>query len=172
MFREIILPIFRSTRLCVTACGIMHPRSWRWENNCPKHVELTGIINKPLLLHLVGCLYYLYFVIFFQTCQTISIYSSTECRVPFLVRKIYTFYIHDVLHLNVHFQGQRVKDSSTTSQACHTPPVPWIRSHLPSLLYCRHHVRNITRVFTRGTEKKKLYLVLGTLCPLNYMTRC
>ena len=28
--------------------------------NCPKHVELTGIINKPLLLHLVGCLYYLY----------------------------------------------------------------------------------------------------------------
>ena len=29
-------------------------------NNCPKYVELTGIINKPLLLHLVGCLYYLY----------------------------------------------------------------------------------------------------------------
>ena len=26
MFREIILPIFRSTRLCVTACGIMHRR--------------------------------------------------------------------------------------------------------------------------------------------------
>ena len=25
-----------------------------------KHVELIGIINKPLLLHLVGCLYYLY----------------------------------------------------------------------------------------------------------------
>ena len=33
-----------------------------------KHVELTGIINKPLLLHLVGCLYYLYFIIFFETC--------------------------------------------------------------------------------------------------------
>ena len=30
------------------------------QNNCPKHVELTGIINKPLLLHLVGFLYYLY----------------------------------------------------------------------------------------------------------------
>jgi len=26
MFREIILPILRSTRLCVTACGIMHPQ--------------------------------------------------------------------------------------------------------------------------------------------------
>ena len=30
------------------------------QNNCPKHVELTGIINKLLLLHLVGCLYYLH----------------------------------------------------------------------------------------------------------------
>jgi len=30
------------------------------QNNCPKHVELTGIINMPLLLHLVGCLYCLY----------------------------------------------------------------------------------------------------------------
>jgi len=35
------------------------------QNNCPKHVEMTGIINKPLLLHLVGRLYYLYFIIFF-----------------------------------------------------------------------------------------------------------
>ena len=84
-FRAIILPIFRSTRLCVAACGIMHPRCCRpvdgnivgvlyhttscntqssapevGQNNCPKHIELTGIINKPLLLHLVGCLYYLY----------------------------------------------------------------------------------------------------------------
>ena len=33
--------------------------------NFPKHVGLTGIINKPLLLYLVGCLYYLYFCIFF-----------------------------------------------------------------------------------------------------------
>ena len=24
------------------------------QNNCPKHLELTGIINKPLLLHLVS----------------------------------------------------------------------------------------------------------------------
>jgi len=40
MLWPIILPIFRSTRLCVTACGI--------------------IINKLLFFHLVGCLYYLY----------------------------------------------------------------------------------------------------------------
>ena len=35
------------------------------QNNCPKHVELTGITNEPLLLQLVGCLHYLYFIIFF-----------------------------------------------------------------------------------------------------------
>ena len=29
MFREIILLIFRSTRLCVTVCGIMHRRCCR-----------------------------------------------------------------------------------------------------------------------------------------------
>jgi hypothetical protein len=28
------------------------------QNNCRKYVELTGIINKPLLLNLVGCLYH------------------------------------------------------------------------------------------------------------------
>ena len=28
-------------------------------NHRPKHDELNGIINKPLLLHLVGCLHYL-----------------------------------------------------------------------------------------------------------------
>jgi len=29
MFRAIIFPIYRSKRLCVTACGIMHPRCCR-----------------------------------------------------------------------------------------------------------------------------------------------
>jgi len=27
-------------------------------NHRPKHVQLIGIVNKPLLLHLVGCLHY------------------------------------------------------------------------------------------------------------------
>ena len=28
------------------------------QNHLPKNVELIGIINKLLLLHLIGCLYY------------------------------------------------------------------------------------------------------------------
>ena len=90
MFRAMIPPIFRSTRLCVTVCGIMHPpRCCRppagnivgeFTTSCntqstapedgrdhrPKHIELIGIINKPLLLHLVGCLYYLNYLSFIE----------------------------------------------------------------------------------------------------------
>ena len=52
-------------------CGCIIPQSSASEdgqNNCPKYIKLTGIINKSLLLHLVGFLYYLYFIIFFETC--------------------------------------------------------------------------------------------------------
>ena len=48
-----------------TSCNTQSSVPEDGQNNCPKHVELTGIINKPLLLHLVGCLYYLYFIIYF-----------------------------------------------------------------------------------------------------------
>ena len=43
-----------------TSCNTQSSAPEYGQNNCPNHVELTGIINKPLLLHLVGCLYYLY----------------------------------------------------------------------------------------------------------------
>jgi hypothetical protein len=43
-----------------TSCITQYSVPEDGQNNCPKHVELTGIISKPLLLHLVGCLYYLY----------------------------------------------------------------------------------------------------------------
>ena len=43
-----------------TSCNTQSSDPEDGQNNCSKHVALTGIINKPLLLHLVGCLYYLY----------------------------------------------------------------------------------------------------------------
>ena len=43
-----------------TSCNTQSSAPEDGQNNFSKHVELTGIINKPLLLHLVGCLYYLY----------------------------------------------------------------------------------------------------------------
>ena len=77
MFRAMVSPIIRSTRLCVYSLwynaptmlptgnimgALYHQQSSASEderNHRPKHVELTGIINKPLLLHPVGGLYYL-----------------------------------------------------------------------------------------------------------------
>ena len=51
------------------------------QNNFPKHVELTGIINKPLLLHLVGYLYYL------QQLCTVKQISDNE--IYLLIKYIY-----------------------------------------------------------------------------------
>ena len=48
-----------------TSCSTHSSAHEDGQNNFPKHVELTGIINKPILSHLVGCVYYLY-VIFFS----------------------------------------------------------------------------------------------------------
>ena len=44
----------------ITSCNTQSSAPEDGQKNCPKLVELTGIINKPFLLHLVGCLYYLY----------------------------------------------------------------------------------------------------------------
>ena len=82
------------------------------QNNCPKHVELNGIINKPLLLHLVSCLYYLYFIIyFFETCKQSQFISLQN--VVYFITILFWFVKHSHLtymmcyDLNVHFQGQR-----------------------------------------------------------------
>jgi hypothetical protein len=57
----------RSPSSCVhytTDCNTQSSAPEDGKNNCPKHVEMTGIINKPLLLHLVGCVYiYIYIYI-------------------------------------------------------------------------------------------------------------
>ena len=52
------------------------------QNNCPKHVELIGIINKPLLLHLVGCLYYLYKWCTVKQISNIKSGSTSISKVP------------------------------------------------------------------------------------------
>ena len=85
-----------------TSCNTQSSVSEDGQNNCPKHVALTGIINKSLLLHPVGCLYYLYFIIYFfilaKQSQFIPLQNVVYfITLPVLVRKIFTFYINDVL---------------------------------------------------------------------------
>jgi len=43
-----------------TSCNTQSSAPEDGKNNFPKHVELTGIINNPLLLYLVCYIYYLY----------------------------------------------------------------------------------------------------------------
>ena len=75
MIRVIISLILRSTRLCLqlvvqctddaasfvhytTSCKTQSTATEDGRDQRPKHVELIVIINKPLLLHLVGYSYY------------------------------------------------------------------------------------------------------------------
>ena len=95
-----------------TGCNTQSSAPEDGQNNFPKHVELTGIINKPLLLHLVGCLYYLYLIIYFfrlaKQSQFIPLQNVVYfITIPFLVRKIFTFYINDVLLFKYPFPGPK-----------------------------------------------------------------
>ena len=82
-----------------TSCNTQSSAPEDGQNNFPKHVELTGIINMPLLFHLVGCLYYLFIVhsIFFRLAKQSQLIPLYFITIPFLNRKIFTFYINDVL---------------------------------------------------------------------------
>ena len=84
---------FHYTTNCNTQSSA--PENGQNTRNCPKHVELNGIINKPLLLHLVGCLYYLYFTIFLRLAKQSQFIPLQNVvyfiTLPFLVRKIFTF---------------------------------------------------------------------------------
>ena len=95
-----------------TSCNTQSSAPEDVQNNCPKHAELTGIINKPLLLHLVRCLYYLYFIIFFLSLDKQSQFIPLQnvvyfISLSFLVRKIFTFYINDVLLFKCKFPGPK-----------------------------------------------------------------
>ena len=57
-----MLPAYRPATSWVhytTSCNTQSSAPEDRQNNCLKHIELIGIINKPLLLQIVGCLYYL-----------------------------------------------------------------------------------------------------------------
>ena len=64
-----------------TSCNTQSSAPEDGQNKCSKHVELTGIINKPLLLLLVGSLYYLCFITFFlDLLNNLNLFPK-ECRV-------------------------------------------------------------------------------------------
>jgi len=60
-----------------TSCNTQASAPKDGRDQCPKHVELIGIINKPLLLHLVG-VYIIYMQLTVYKLRRIQFQSSSE----------------------------------------------------------------------------------------------
>ena len=61
-----------------TRCNTQSSAPEDGQNNFPKHVELTGIINKPLLLHLVG-VHVIEMILFLQlTSSSMTLLNSAK----------------------------------------------------------------------------------------------
>ena len=60
----------------ITSCNTQSSAPEDGRNYRPKHVEVNGIINKPLLLHLVGCLYCNIYAHSAQTCAECNLRPS------------------------------------------------------------------------------------------------
>ena len=94
-----------------TSCNTQSSASEDGQNNCPKHVELTGNVNKPLLLHLIGCMYYLYQRCTFKQISDNEIYLLIKYIKSFLWRvEKRLSYIEDARCLNVKAMNKHAKD--------------------------------------------------------------
>ena len=79
------------------------------QNNFPKHVELTGIIIAVIVasswLSILFTCHYIFLRLAKQS-QFIPLQNVVYfITLPFLVRKLFTFYINDVLLLKCLFPG-------------------------------------------------------------------
>ena len=156
MFWTIILPIFSNIQFSVPEDG---------QNNCPKHVELTGIINEPLLLHLGGCLYYLY-----QSC-TVKQISDNEIYLLFKYIKSVLWrvakrlsYIEDGRCLKVNTAYSWFIFQFLIHYFLHLPPPPHATRSPPS--HCNKRTTELcTHPFTL-LQLLELFFAIGALLKL------
>ena len=66
-----------------TSCNTQSSAPEDGQNNCVKHVELIGIINQLLLLHLVGCLYLFISMMHSQTNIKCLFQTAHKCSAHF-----------------------------------------------------------------------------------------
>ena len=84
------------------SCNTLSSSPEDGQNNCPKHVDLTGIINMQLLLHstwlsILFIFHYIFFRLVEQS-QFIPLQNVVYfITLPILVGKIFTCYTNDVL---------------------------------------------------------------------------
>jgi hypothetical protein len=155
-------------RACVRACvqyavGSMSPAGGRQHRRCiipqavthslvllkmgeTKHFELIGIINKPLLLHLVGCLYYLY--------QWCTVKQMSDNEIYLLIKYIKSVLCRVAKHLS-HIEYARclkVKNiyCCLSHQAYYFFNICWCLSHRANSL------RNIYLCLSHQTKSSSL----------------
>jgi hypothetical protein len=145
-----------------TCCNTQSSAPEDGQNNCPKHVELTGIINKPLLLHLVGCIYYLY--------QRCTVKQISDNEIYLLIKYIRSVlwrvvkrlsYIEDIRCLKVNVEAHTVHMRYTVQTTSNTWPCsfpPYTQTHNAKLsLFSR----------SRGTKNSHVKMEYQLLCTQN-----
>ena len=190
MFRVMKTPVFRSTRLSVIACGIMHPQCCRpvaWKqrnsfptlsgyrpatlwvnyttscniqssapedgwNHRPKHVELIGIINKPLLLHLVG-IYIIFISYILKVTDSLTFQFFLDVDSCWLIHSYW--YFKRLKHLHMY----RVKAVQVECTAFFLMSFSWYFKET----YCLH---------SQGSSESKRITVLGPLYVLDCSQYC
>ena len=98
MFRAFILPILRSTRLCVKACGIMHPRCCRpvvWKRRNSASRLPAGIAMGALLINRYCCIKLVVYIIYINDTRSRK-YHTFICR---LVRESNSSPSFSLVHL-------------------------------------------------------------------------
>ena len=117
----------------------------------------------PLLLYLVGCLYYLYFIIFFLKIAKQSQFIPVQnvvyfITLSFLVRKIFTFYINDVLLFKCPVPGSK-------GQCVSNLRVLLTRRNTKIFIF-----KNLHSLEKKAVQSKAFKISLGAFDPL--LTKC
>jgi hypothetical protein len=111
-----------------TSCNTQSSAPEDGQNNFPKHVELTGITNKPLLLHLVG-VYIIYILIVFINIAEPEAYRPHQ-SVLVTSKTPHQSEMFCVLHGRMHqWEDQQVR-ASVYSQFS-APKIEYLNNRLP-----------------------------------------
>ena len=148
-----------------TSCNTQSSALEDGQNNFPKHVELTGIINMPLVLHLIGCLYYL-----FQWC-TVKQISGNE--IYLLIKYIKSVlwrvakrlsYIEEARCLKVNLHEQRCENQKSRN-ICPYFLVNCINLRISCILACLVFC-NPTYTYFHFWESRSLHVIIHAAAAL------
>ena len=108
-----------------TSCNTQSSAPEDGQNNCLKHVQPTGIINKPLLLHLVGCLYYLY--------QWCTVKQISDNEIYLLIKEIKSILWWEAKRLSYTEDARCLKVKPWRNKKCDEFSDVW--SHVINILF-------------------------------------